>query len=245
MACHGLADLRIVGSPGLLFHPDAVRTSSGEEQILHAAREFDSMESALADCAFALAFSRRARDPGQRVLDLPEIIPQFAPFASSEPAVGPSGRIALVFGCESQGLSRDETFHCSHVVRIPLPGPLLSLNLSHAVAIALYAFFGGAPGGADLGKEITEEIKMGAARSNPGRVVAADLASQVTTGEVLSLAESEKILTAVIDRLGERGHFRPAKAEAQVEYLRILWQRLQPTKREVEFLAGLLKKLSA
>jgi tRNA (cytidine32/uridine32-2'-O)-methyltransferase len=242
MACHGLTDLRIVGSPGSAFHPDAVRTSSGEEHILHAAREFESMEPALADCTYALAFSRRARDPGQRVLDLPEAAPRFASFASNDPT---GGRIALVFGCESQGLSREETFHCSHVVRIPLPGPLLSLNLSHAVAIALYALYGGAPGGADLGKDITEAIKEGAAPSTPGRVRAADPASQDAGNEVLSLAESERILTAVIDRLAERGQFRPAKAEAQVEYLRILWQRLQPTRREVEFLAGLLKKLSA
>lgn len=247
MANHGLSDLRIVQSPGIAAHPEAVRTSSGEEAILAGSRDFADLETALRDCAFALAFSRRARDPGQRVLALPEAVPQFRSFAATGPD---SGRLALVFGCESQGLSREETFRCSHVVRIPLPGPLLSLNLSHAVAIALYAFHGGAPGNEDMGLDITEAIQEGAARHQPRGPGGA---FPGTTGpkpldpaeEVLPLAESERIFTAVLARLAERGAFRPAKAEAQQAYLRVLWQRLQPTRREAEFLTGLLKKLAS
>lgn len=217
MACHGLTDLRIVGSPGSASHPDAVRTSSGEEAILHSSREFPDMDSALADCTYALGFSRRVRDPGQRIMDLPEAAREFGAFTASAPA---AGRIAFVFGKESQGLSREQTFRCTHLVRIPLPGPLLSLNLSHAVAIACYAFFG-------------------------ARDVAAPPPAGHGPGETLPLAESEKVLSAVIARLSDRGLLKPAKAGAHQDYLRILWQRLQPTRREVEFLAGLLDKLAS
>lgn len=246
MACHGLADLRIAGSAGMAVHPDAVRTASGEEAILHGAREFASLEEALADCHVALGFSRRVRDPGQRILDLPEAAVRFGALAAAPPGPASGGpeaplaRMALVFGRESQGLSREETFCCTHLVRIPLPGPLLSLNLSHAVAIALYAFFGGLPGrpgdpvaGPPEGANASGKAprKSGLEPANP----------QI---DVLPLGESEKVLSAVIARLLEGGQLKPAKAEAHLEYLRILWQRLQPTRREVEFLAGLLEKLA-
>ncbi len=243
MSCHGLADLRITESAGMAAHPDAVRTSSGEEAVLQGAREFANLEDALADCHHALAFSRRVRDPGQRIMDLPEAAARFGAPAQSlpDPATGdPGSRVALVFGRESQGLSREETFCCTHLVSIPLPGPLLSLNLSHAVAIALYAFFGGLP---DLrgrpGIQAAASAATGKAVRASGLMPVPD-----PQAEVLPLGESGKVLSAVIARLLESGQLKPAKAEAHLEYLRILWQRLQPTRREVEFLAGMLEKLS-
>lgn len=236
MACHGLTDLRIVGSPGSALHPDAIRTASGEEAILETAREYPDLDAALADCLYALGFSRRVRDPGQRILDLPEAAGRFgayaAPEVSSEQSTAPSpGKMAMVFGRESQGLSREETFRCTHLVSIPLPGPMLSLNLSHAVAIALYAFFGGRTAVFGDPTAVFGDRAAIPAVGNPA-------------DEVLPLGESEKILSAVITRLLEGGQLKPAKAEAHVDYLRILWQRLQPTRREVEFLAGLLEKLA-
>jgi tRNA C32,U32 (ribose-2'-O)-methylase TrmJ len=81
--------------------------------------------------------------------------------------------------------------------------------------------------------------------SSSGRIAAADPASSGPGAEVLSLAESERIVQGVIKRLQERGLLNPVKAGAHEEYLRILWQRLQPTRREFEFLVGLLKKLAS
>lgn len=262
MACHGLIDLRITGRPGIAANPEAVRTASGEDAILAAARDFPDLESALSDCSAALAFSRRVRSPGQRILELSEAVARFgshvgtdgprdhsAPGNPSGPILsgGPAtrgGPLALVFGRESQGLSREETFACTQVVRIPLPGPMQSLNLSHAVAIALYAFFGGNPAWQDPGGEKRESGMRGAATSPSGPVAAADPASSGPGSGVLSLAESEQIVKGVINRLQERGLLNPVKADAHEAYLRILWQRLQPTRREFEFLVGLLKKLA-
>jgi tRNA (cytidine32/uridine32-2'-O)-methyltransferase len=253
MACHGLTDLRITGRPGIAANPEAVRTASGEDAILAAARDFPDLESALSDCSAALAFSRRVRSPGQRILELSEAVAAFGSLTRTDGPATPAtpampatrgGPLALVFGRESQGLSREETFACTQVVRIPLPGPMQSLNLSHAVAIALYAFFGGNPAWQDPGGEKRESGMRGAATSPSGPVAAADPASSGPGSEVLSLAESEQIVTGVINRLQERGLLNPVKAGAHEDYLRILWQRLQPTRREFEFLVGLLKKLA-
>lgn len=242
MACYGLSDLRIVGRPDIASHPEARRTVSGGESVLEAARNFADLSAAVADCTYALGFSRRTRDPSQRILDLPEAVDLVnlvnAPRTDPEPA----HPVALVFGCESQGLSRDDTLRLSHLVRIRLADPTLSLNLSHAVAIALHAFVGTASGHVPEGGE---RIGEWAAGSSPGRVPAALPISGIAAGDPVTMAESEAMLSSLIAVLTDRNLLRPAKAEAQADYLRILWQRLQPTRRELEFLAGLLKKMAA
>lgn len=48
------------------------------------------------------------------------------------------GRVALVFGRESTGLTRDELRQCDVTVTIPTSERYPSLNLSHAVAIMFY-----------------------------------------------------------------------------------------------------------
>jgi TrmH family RNA methyltransferase len=236
MACFGEGDLRIVGRPGIAAHAEARRTASGGETVLEAARDFPDLDSAVGDCALALGFSRRARDPAQRILDLPEAValrPAAPAGAAAATVLAPT---ALVFGCESRGLSRDQVLRLSHVVRIPLRDPVLSLNLSHAVAIALHAFAGA--GTAALGSRSQAEVAEGAAVPDRDPSIAA--ATQAAT-----LDESRRVLASALDLLADRGLLKPAKAEAQRDYLRILWQRLQPTRPELEFLAGLIRKLSS
>ncbi|MCI4365967.1 MAG: RNA methyltransferase, partial [Thermoplasmata archaeon] len=50
-----------------------------------------------------------------------------------------SGRVALVFGPEDNGLSRSELARCDLLVHIPARREFPTLNLSHAVAVVLYA----------------------------------------------------------------------------------------------------------
>ena len=47
------------------------------------------------------------------------------------------GRIALVLGSEGQGIRRLVREHCDWRLRIPLPGPITTLNVSVSAAIAL------------------------------------------------------------------------------------------------------------
>ena len=46
--------------------------------------------------------------------------------------------VAFIVGSESHGLSEDLLAQCDKVVYIPVPGPTRSLNVSHAVAVALF-----------------------------------------------------------------------------------------------------------
>ncbi|MHB8351390.1 MAG: RNA methyltransferase [Thermoplasmata archaeon] len=49
------------------------------------------------------------------------------------------GRVALVFGPEDNGLGREELRRCDLLVHVPARREFPTLNLSHAVAIVLYA----------------------------------------------------------------------------------------------------------
>ena len=49
------------------------------------------------------------------------------------------GRVALVFGPEDNGLGRDDLHRCDLLVHVPARREFPTLNLSHAVAIVLYA----------------------------------------------------------------------------------------------------------
>jgi tRNA/rRNA methyltransferase len=49
------------------------------------------------------------------------------------------GRVALLFGPEDNGLSRDELNRCDLLVHVPARREFPTLNLSHAVAVVLYA----------------------------------------------------------------------------------------------------------
>lgn len=53
----------------------------------------------------------------------------------------PDGRISIVFGCESSGLTDEQVHQCSMVVTIPTSDAFPSLNLAQAVQIICYALF--------------------------------------------------------------------------------------------------------
>ena len=50
----------------------------------------------------------------------------------------PEDKLALVFGAEGKGLRQRTRTLCDAICRLELPGPVASLNVSNAVAVALY-----------------------------------------------------------------------------------------------------------
>lgn len=217
MACYALSDLRIVGSPGIARDGAARKTGTAAPEILENARYFPCLEDAVRDCALAFGFTRRERAPAQRIEDLS----QAAAFWRGQ--AGASATTALVFGRESQGLFKEETLSLSHLVRIPVPSETLSLNVSHALAIGLHAFLSEE----SAGKE-TDEAESGNALA----------------GGFPERGETAQVLQSLLDALESGGFFKGGKQEAQTEYVRILWQRLQPNRRELDFLTGLLRNLN-
>ena len=53
--------------------------------------------------------------------------------------------LAIVLGAEGKGLRQRTREMCDEMVRLEMPGPIKSLNVSNAAAIALYAATAGRP----------------------------------------------------------------------------------------------------
>jgi tRNA/rRNA methyltransferase len=109
------------------------RSAVGAPELLEKATEFATLADAVSGCALVLGTGTLTyRKPEQPVLSLP----QLAPLVSREVARG--GRIALVFGPEKHGLTRENLSYCHFLVEIPTDAGQPSMNLGQAVAVCLY-----------------------------------------------------------------------------------------------------------
>jgi TrmH family RNA methyltransferase len=126
----GVADLRLV-SP-LEYDPyriEGIAHRSGD--VLSRARLFDDLDAALADCVHVAGFSARERTAKRSARRPREAVAE-ALVRSAE------GTVALLFGREDRGLCNEALDRCHRVVAIPSDPAYASLNLGHAVAVALY-----------------------------------------------------------------------------------------------------------
>ena len=87
------------------------RSAIGAPELLLNAVESPSLADAVADCAFVVGTGTlTSRKPEQKVVPLPEL----APLVVRELARG--GRVALVFGSEKHGLTREDLSYCHLLV---------------------------------------------------------------------------------------------------------------------------------
>ena len=122
----GFKDLRLV-QPGDMTAASWVAHQS--QDILENARQFDSLEAALADVDLSIACTARHRLQKDRYVDAD----QCAALITSK--AGSLTRAAIVFGRESSGLTGEEVARCDLASSIPLAHPQPSLNLAQAVMV--------------------------------------------------------------------------------------------------------------
>ena len=134
MKTMGFGDLALV-RPKRFPDPQAEWRAAGATDVLRAARVFDSVDEAVADCALVAGTSaRRRRIP----LPLDTAADFAARVASSGPASAP---LAVLFGREDSGLTNDELERCTRHVMIPAHPGYSSLNLAMAVQVVCYELF--------------------------------------------------------------------------------------------------------
>ncbi|APR05620.1 RNA methyltransferase [Thauera chlorobenzoica] len=207
MKVMGLHDLWLVAPAAF---PDEVATAraSGASDVLEAAHVVGSLQEALADTVFSAALTARRRE-----LSLPRL--QARDAALELVARSDDGRVALVFGNETSGLSNEEVGLCSLPVTIPTNPDFSSLNLGAAVQVLAYELRMAALGAAVL--------------NAPG-----DQAEPATHADFEGfMAHLERVVTA-------SGFHDPANPKRLLPRMRRLFNRVRLEKEEVAILRGML-----
>lgn len=130
MSNFGFADLRLVNAYSVAFRE--AKSAVNAAAVLQRASCFKSLQEAVSDCSWVSGASgleaRQVTTPVQRL----------ERGAQSLLTATKRGRVALVFGSEKHGLSRDDISHCHQLVHIPTRVGHDSMNLGQAVAVCLY-----------------------------------------------------------------------------------------------------------
>lgn len=127
----GLRDLVIAEGGVDPRHPLAVRVAAGAEEILENALQVETLEAALDGVVFAVGTTARSVSSIEMQPQEPRTL---ATLARDMAQAGP---IALVFGTEKHGLSREQLRRCHQVAHIPGEEGTC-LNLAMAVNIFAY-----------------------------------------------------------------------------------------------------------
>lgn len=133
MANMGLRDLAIA-APRPLDMVEARKMACHAADILDARREHPTLADAVADCSLVFgttarrglyrAHARTPREWGERAL-----------------AAAETGKVALVFGREDNGLSNEELALCTQIITIPTSTEVSSLNVAQAAMVCCYELF--------------------------------------------------------------------------------------------------------
>lgn len=131
----GLSRL-IVADPGpvLPTHDNARKLAVMSQEILETAEVVPTLDEAIAGASLVLGTTRALYD------GMTALTPREAARLASAHAAG-GGQVALVFGNEKNGLSKEELRRCHQVVRIPAARPDTSLNLAQALMVIAYEWF--------------------------------------------------------------------------------------------------------
>lgn len=129
----GVSDL-VIAAPEPLDHDDVLRMACAAAPIYHGRRETATLRDAVEDCIRVAGTSAREglyrshswtpRDAANELLQSTA-----------------HGKVALVFGRETHGLSNAELALCTDILKIPTGPAVTSLNISQAVMVCLYELF--------------------------------------------------------------------------------------------------------
>ncbi|MGQ0620262.1 MAG: RNA methyltransferase [Panacagrimonas sp.] len=130
MMTMGLTRLRLV-RPRRFPDVEATERASGAAGVLESAQIFETLEDAVADCAWVVATSARPRHLGDEPMTPPEAAQRLIEAATD-------ADVALVFGTERTGLTNAELDHCHARTLIPSNPEYGVLNI--AAAVQVYAW---------------------------------------------------------------------------------------------------------
>lgn len=206
-ANHGLGSLRVVTAHG--FDPEDLFHFSSESLPTLPVHFFADLDAALADVDLVIGTSRRTRDP---------LAPPCWPAAGLAARLPAETPVAVLFGNERIGLTREEVDRCTALVYVPTHPRMPSLNLAQAVAIVGY----------ELARPAAEQV--GPPPTPPEALRAPRAAIEGFYAHVETVAEA----------LGYPPGRNPTLFARK---LRRIFDRANPDARELALLAGVFSEL--
>lgn len=217
MANFGFARLTVVAP--YEEHWREARSAVGAPEVLAEARETATLAESLANCTLAIGTGMlTARRPEQHVVSLPDL----APLVEHELQAG--GRVAIVFGSEKRGLTREDLSRCHLLAEIPTDAGQPSMNLGQAVAVCLYEL-------------ATRVILPGVSRSD-GTAAQAPQGSSAARG-----AEIDMLAGVIADTMDWARYSPEAMRAANRHDAHLLLRRLNLTSNDVKRALGLFRRV--
>jgi tRNA/rRNA methyltransferase len=206
MKTMGLTALYLV-RPRRFPDPEATAMAAAAADVLEGARRWESLDEALAGTVLAAGLTARHRELAPQPLTPREAAPELL-------AAARAGPVAVVFGNEANGLTREELQRCRMVVHIPGNPHYHSLNLAAAVQVMGY----------ELRMALPQAGSLEASQREPAR------------HEEMEhfYAHLERALLAV-------GFLDPQRSERSMRRLRSIFDRARLERDEVSLLRGILK----
>ena len=214
MANFGLERLRLVKPRQRWPNDKAVMMAAGADRILDGAVIYDSLEAAIADCAFVLAATARAHDQAKPVVGAAQAAAEMADHVAAGETV------AIVFGRERNGLENDEVALADRILTLPVNPAFASLNLAQAVVVVAYEWFKLATGG-----KLPFAMPQKSAPAAKEQLLAffASLERELETVEFFR---------------------PPDKRETMQINLRNIFTRMQPTQQDIQTLHGVIMAIA-
>ncbi len=234
MANFGFARLAVVAPYDP--HWQEARSAVGAGQLLASAAENATLAEAVAQCTMVLGTGTLAyRKPEQKVVRLPDL----APIVRREIEQG--GRVALVFGPEKHGLTRENLSFCHLLVEIPTDPMQPSMNLGQAVAVCLFELAArvfDAQSSKDGSPSLPRQKKSATIKR-----AHADADPEPASGPSAATGRLE-LLAGVIERAMVASNYSPASMrDANRHDLRLLLRRLAPSERDARRILGLFRRI--
>ncbi|MGA9670735.1 MAG: TrmH family RNA methyltransferase [Terracidiphilus sp.] len=193
-------------------HWREARSAIGAPDLLQNAIETSSLAEALSDCTLVAGTGTLTyRKPEQKVV----VLPALGELVEQELARG--SRVALVFGPEKHGLTREELGFCHVLVEIPTDARQPSMNLGQAVAVCLYELA--------IRPDITGNLATESRRRS-------------------ATSEDLELLASVAEEAMSASDYRPgARQQTNRHELRLLLRRLAPTERDARRILGVFRRI--
>ena len=204
MSNFGFSRLRVVNPYEKAFR--AARSAVGAAELLASAEEYDSVADAVADCTLVVGTTavrhRELQHPLRRLEYGGRLIRKHMS----------SGSVALLFGSERYGLSKDDFSYCHWLIRIPTREQHISMNLGQAVAVCLY--------------ELIRNSRATGAGEKQALATAGDIA---------------RIMPLLADVLSTSSYMLPQRAADTEQRIRRMLRRLKLSAQDVEAWLGILR----